>query len=83
MHLKETTPIYYDNYNLIQIAHDNIFYERIKHIKIDCHFIRYHLFLWTSPSQEIDVIYIDKAFIFVPTFHQIIKVKTFMSNKIL
>lgn len=37
------TSLYYDNKSDIQIAHNSIFHERMKHIEIDCHFIRHHL----------------------------------------
>ena len=41
------TPMYYDNKSAIQLAHNTIFHERTKHIKIDCHFVRHHLQLGT------------------------------------
>jgi len=41
--LSSATHVYHDNRSAIQIAHNDVFHERSKHIKIDCHFVRQHL----------------------------------------
>ncbi|GKV02865.1 hypothetical protein SLEP1_g15248 [Rubroshorea leprosula] len=37
------TDLYYDNQSAMQIAHNDIFHERTKHIKVDYHFVRHHV----------------------------------------
>ena len=39
------TTLYCDNHSAIQIAHNDVFNERTKHIEIDCHFTRQHTYL--------------------------------------
>ncbi|EOX94507.1 Uncharacterized protein TCM_004115 [Theobroma cacao] len=39
----EPIPIFYDNKSTIHIASNLIYHERIKHIELDCHFIREHI----------------------------------------
>ena len=38
------TKLHCDNRSAIQIAHNDVFHKRSKHIEINCHFIRHYLF---------------------------------------
>ena len=40
---QDPTLLHCDNRSAIQIAHNDVFHERTKHIKNDCYFVRYHL----------------------------------------
>ena len=61
--------LYCDNQSVIRIAYNDVFDERTKHIKIDYHFIRYHLvhgalklFSVSSKDQLADI-FIKGAFV--------------------
>jgi hypothetical protein len=38
-----SSPIFCDSRSAIQIAHNDVFHKRTKHIEIECHFVRHHL----------------------------------------
>src|SRR4051812_19691582 len=41
--LSHPTHMYWDIQSSIQIVHNSVFHEQMKHIEIDCHLIRHHL----------------------------------------
>ena len=62
MDTPQATPLYCDNHSTIYIAHNDVFHENTKHIKIDCHITRQHLkkdnlklFSISSADQLVDI----------------------------
>jgi hypothetical protein len=48
-----SSPLYCDNRSAIQIAHNDVFHKRTKHIEIDCHFIWHHFQQGTLHLQSV------------------------------